>query len=89
MTRGYAEIAATPLGGTPSDTVLGDGGWMVGDNPVNDIGGGRSAGLSTMWIANGHSWPLDDPGPDHTVPHARAAIDHLLLHGADHARATA
>lgn len=24
--------------------VLGDGGWMVGDNPVNDIGGGRSAG---------------------------------------------
>ncbi|MEU9875226.1 HAD family hydrolase [Streptomyces phaeochromogenes] len=21
---------------------LGDGGWMVGDNPVNDIGGGRS-----------------------------------------------
>ncbi|WP_406722883.1 HAD-IA family hydrolase [Streptomyces althioticus] len=69
--------------------VLADGGWMVGDNPVNDIGGGRSAGLRTIWVGNSRSWPLADPGPDRTVPHARAAIDHLLLHGADQARATA
>ncbi|MFI9585083.1 HAD family hydrolase [Streptomyces sp. NPDC052236] len=70
-------------------TVLGDGGWMVGDNPVNDIGGGRSAGLRTIWIGNAHSWPLDDPRPDHTVPHARAAINLLLLHSPNHMRATA
>lgn len=68
--------------------VLGDGGWMVGDNPVNDIGGGRSAGLRTIWVGHSRSWPLADSAPDHTVPHVRAAIDYLLLHGADHARAT-
>lgn len=69
--------------------VLGDGGWMVGDNPVNDIGGGRSAGLNTIWIGNDRSWPPDAPGPDHAVLHARAAIDLLLLHSADHRKATA
>ncbi|NKI41620.1 HAD family hydrolase [Streptomyces physcomitrii] len=69
-------------------TVLGDGGWMVGDNPVNDIGGGRSAGLRTIWIGSGSSWPPDDPGPDHTVPHARAAIDLLLQHSAGGTRIT-
>lgn len=67
-------------------TALSDGGWMVGDNPVTDIGGGRSAGLRTIWIGNGCSWPPDDPGPDHVVPHARAAIDLLLLHSADYMR---
>ncbi|WP_405523580.1 HAD-IA family hydrolase [Streptomyces canus] len=68
---------------------LGDGGWMVGDNPVNDIGGGRSAGLRTIWIGNDGSWPPDEPWPDHTVAHARAAIDLLLLHSADRTRTTA
>ncbi|EFF90873.1 phosphatase [Streptomyces sp. e14] len=82
--RRHFALAAARCG-----AVLGDGGWMVGDNPVNDIGGGRFAGLRTIWIANGRSWPLDDPGPDHAVPHVRAAIDHLLLHATDHARATA
>jgi putative hydrolase of the HAD superfamily len=61
---------------------------MVGDNPVNDIGGGRSAGLSTIWIANGRIWTLEDPGPDHAVPHVRAAIDLLLVQSADHTRTT-
>ncbi|WP_406008056.1 HAD family hydrolase [Streptomyces sp. NBC_00637] len=70
-------------------TVLGDGCWMVGDNPVNDVGGGRSAGLSTIWIGNDRSWPPDDAGPDHTVPHARAAIGLLLLHSAGHTKTTA
>lgn len=81
--RHFAEAAAR------CGAVLGDGGWMVGDNPVNDIGGGRAAGLRTIWIGNGRSWPPDYPGPDHTVPHARAAIDLLLLHAADHTRTTA
>lgn len=83
QTRHFA-LAAARCG-----TVLGDSSWMVGDNPVNDIGGGRSAGLHTIWIGNGRSWPPDDPGPDHMVPHARAAIDLLLLHSADHTRTTA
>ncbi|MCX4882573.1 HAD family hydrolase [Streptomyces sp. NBC_00847] len=83
QTRHFA-LAAARCG-----TVLGDGGWMVGDNPVNDIGGGRSAGLRTIWIGNGRAWPPDDPEPDHVVPHARAAIDLLLLHSADRTRTTA
>lgn len=83
QTRHFALAAAR------SGAVLGDGGWMVGDNPVNDIGGGRSAGLRTIWIGNDRSWPADDPGPDHTVPHVRAAIDLLLLHTADQTRTTA
>ncbi|QFQ99268.1 HAD family hydrolase [Streptomyces phaeolivaceus] len=83
QTRHFA-LAAARCG-----TVLRDGGWMVGDNPVNDIGGGRSAGLRTIWIGDGRSWPPDDPGPDHVVPHARAAIDLLLLHSVDHTRTAA
>ncbi|MFF1725630.1 HAD family hydrolase [Streptomyces sviceus] len=80
QTRHFA-LAAARCG-----TELGDGGWMVGDNAVNDISGGRSAGLSTIWIANDRSWPLDNPGPDHTVPHARAAIDLLLLRSVGNTR---
>jgi hypothetical protein len=38
--------------------------------------------------SHGRSWPPDDPGPDHVVPHARAAVDLLLLHSADHTRTT-
>ncbi|MGW0841429.1 HAD family hydrolase [Streptomyces sp. NPDC002787] len=83
QTRHFA-LAAARCG-----TVLGDGGWMVGDNPANDIGGGRSAGLHTIWISNGRSWLADDHSPDHVVPNARAAIDLLLLHSADHTRTTA
>ncbi|MFF8947130.1 HAD family hydrolase [Streptomyces sp. NPDC014864] len=82
QTRHFA-LAAARCG-----AALGDGGWMVGDNPVNDIGGGYSAGLRTIWVGNGRSWLTDDLTPDHMVPHVHAAIDLLLLHGADQARTT-
>ncbi|MEV7750802.1 HAD family hydrolase [Streptomyces griseofuscus] len=71
--RRHFELAAARCG-----AALGEGGWMVGDNPVNDIGGGCLAGLRTIWVDNGRSWPPDDPGPDYTVPHVRAAIELLL-----------
>ncbi|CAG7643528.1 Putative hydrolase of the HAD superfamily [Actinacidiphila bryophytorum] len=64
--------------------VLSDGGWMVGDNPVNDVGGGHSAGLRTIWVANGRSWAAHAPAPEHTVSDARSAIDLLLRLVADH-----
>lgn len=63
---------------------LEDGGWMVGDNPVNDVGGGHSAGLRTIWVANGRSWAAHAPAPEHTVSDARSAIDLLLRLVADH-----
>ncbi|MFD0033022.1 HAD family hydrolase [Streptomyces sp. NPDC127172] len=52
-------------------------GWMVGDNPAGDIGGGRAAGLRTIWL-RGRSWPNGLPLPDHTVDTATAAINYLL-----------
>ncbi|MFI0937258.1 HAD hydrolase-like protein [Streptomyces sp. NPDC021020] len=55
------------------------GGW--GDDPVNDIRGGRSAGLRTIWVDNGRSWGSAVPVPDHTVADANGAIDHLLQLG--------
>lgn len=38
--------------------------WIVGDDPIADIAGGRIAGLRTHWISHGRSWPLDSPEPD-------------------------
>ncbi|MFJ7588142.1 HAD family hydrolase [Streptomyces sp. NPDC097617] len=56
----------------------GAGGWMVGNDPVKDIAGGRSAGLATLWIGAPDRWPGDLPAPDRTAPTALSAI-HLLL----------
>ncbi|MFD6227022.1 HAD family hydrolase [Streptomyces sp. NPDC060232] len=52
-------------------------GWIVGDNPVTDIDGGRDAGLRTVWINRGVVWPDGCLAPDHEVSGARAAIDLL------------
>lgn len=30
--------------------------WMVGDDPVNDVAGGRAAGLRTAWVGHGTAW---------------------------------
>jgi putative hydrolase of the HAD superfamily len=32
-------------------------GWMIGDHPAYDIGGGGAAGLRTAWVSNGRPWP--------------------------------
>jgi putative hydrolase of the HAD superfamily len=76
--RHFALAAARCGGG------LGDGGWMVGDNPVNDVGGGHAAGLRTIWLDNGRPWDPRVPAPDHTVADGSGAIDHLLQMEADH-----
>lgn len=49
-------------------------GWMVGDSVVNDIGGGKAAGLHTVWISHGAGWPKELPEPDHQVPDASSAV---------------
>lgn len=77
----HFELAATRCG-----AALEDGGWMVGDNPVNDVGGGHSAGLRTIWVDNGRSWAPEVPAPDHTVADVNGAIDHLLQLEANHVR---
>ncbi|WP_426502062.1 HAD family hydrolase [Dactylosporangium sp. McL0621] len=57
---------------------LAGGGWMVGDNPADDIAGGRAAGLATIWIAGGRPWPRDLLPPDHTCDTVEAAAGWIL-----------
>ncbi|MEU3407514.1 HAD family hydrolase [Streptomyces sp. NPDC006670] len=56
---------------------LADGGWMVGDNPEGDIGGGHQAGLRTIWL-RGRPWPTGFPSAHHVVDDVTSAIDILL-----------
>jgi HAD superfamily hydrolase (TIGR01549 family) len=46
-------IAAERCGGSLEDA------WMIGDNPVTDIGGAADLGISTVWIRLGRTWPTD------------------------------
>jgi FMN phosphatase YigB (HAD superfamily) len=67
------EIAAERCG-----VSLAAGGWMVGDNAAADVGGGRAAGLRTIWVDRGQAWPDDVPTPDLVVASAVEAIEFLL-----------
>ncbi|MER5318042.1 HAD family hydrolase [Streptosporangium roseum] len=69
---GLFEIAAKRCG-----MILADGGWMVGDHPVADIGGGRAAGLRTVWIDRG-TWPGQEHAADHVVTDVLQAME--ILH---------
>ncbi|MFE6189111.1 HAD family hydrolase [Streptomyces sp. NPDC056465] len=56
---------------------LADGGWMIGDNPAGDIGGGHQAGLRTIWL-RGRPWPDELPTAHHVVDDITDAITILL-----------
>ncbi|MEV7969644.1 HAD hydrolase-like protein [Sphaerisporangium sp. NPDC088356] len=43
---------------------LDGGGWMIGDNLVADVTGGRAAGLRAIWVDRG-TWPGREHGADH------------------------
>ncbi|WP_331729630.1 HAD family hydrolase [Streptomyces platensis] len=66
------ELAASRCG-----VNLTDGGWMVGDNPAGDIGGGQQAGLRTIWL-RGRPWPDDLRAAHHVVDDVTDAITILL-----------
>lgn len=53
------------------------GGWMIGDNPAGDIGGGHQARLRTIWL-RGRPWPDGLPDAHHTVDDVTDAIKILL-----------
>ncbi|MHB6912786.1 HAD family hydrolase [Streptomyces sp. DB-54] len=65
------------LAATRCGVSLTAGGWMIGDNPAGDIGGGHRAGLRTIWL-RGRPWPDDLAAPHHTVDDVTEAIDILL-----------
>ncbi|SNT64226.1 putative hydrolase of the HAD superfamily [Streptosporangium subroseum] len=68
---GLFEIAARRCG-----VDLADGGWMVGDHLVADIGGGQAAGLRTVWIDRG-MWPGHEHDADHVVTDVLQAMEIL------------
>lgn len=69
---GLFEIAARRCG-----MALAGGGWMVGDHLVKDIGGGRAAGLRTVWVDRG-TWPDREHEADHVVTDVLQAME--ILH---------
>ncbi|MFI8085862.1 HAD family hydrolase [Kitasatospora sp. NPDC086009] len=68
---GIFEAAAATVGRD-----LAQGGWMIGDNADLDIAGGRAAGLRTVWISHGRSWP-GGVEPDFVVSTAVEALRHV------------
>ncbi|MFD4833197.1 HAD family hydrolase [Streptomyces uncialis] len=70
--RRLFELAATRCG-----LSLADGGWMIGDNPAGDIGGGHQAGLRTIWL-RGRPWPDELPVAHHVVDDVTDALTILL-----------
>jgi HAD superfamily hydrolase (TIGR01549 family) len=60
---------------------LDHGGWMIGDNLILDIAGGRAAGLRTIWLQPQHrpqSWSFTGPAPDFTVDSVSDSVEVLL-----------
>ena len=72
---GLFEVAAKRCG-----AVLADGGWMIGDHLVAEIGGGSAAGLRTIWVDRG-TWPDHDHNADHVVTDVLQAMKILLKSG--------
>ncbi|MFF3451225.1 HAD family hydrolase [Streptomyces sp. NPDC002667] len=70
--RGHFEAAAAECG-----ALLSSSGWMVGDNPETDMDGARTAGLRTLWVANGREWPDGLRAPDVMVSGIAEAIEVL------------
>ena len=56
---------------------LGPAAWMVGDCPVRDIAGAQAAGLRTVWMTRGRSWPGGEPptAMASTVDEAVSTVD--------------
>jgi putative hydrolase of the HAD superfamily len=52
-------------------------GWMIGDCPDRDIAGARRAGLRTVWMTRGRTWPGGEPptATASTVDEAVSTVD--------------
>ncbi|MFI9574594.1 HAD family hydrolase [Microbispora rosea] len=70
--RRLFEIAAKRCGMS-----LDAGGWVIGDNLIADIAGGRGAGLRTIWVNRGKQ-PDREHNADHVVTDVLQAME--ILH---------
>ncbi|MGN9845577.1 HAD family hydrolase [Nonomuraea sp. H19] len=78
------DVRLFEIGARRCGTSLRGGGWMVGDDPVKDVAGGRDAGLRTIWIDRGM---VTGGGADHVVTDVIAAFELLIrMRRADRAR---
>ncbi|MEU3664016.1 HAD family hydrolase [Streptomyces sp. NPDC032940] len=75
--RRLFELAASRCG-----VNLAGGGWMIGDNPAGDIGGGHYVGLRTIWL-RGRPWPDGTPRALHVVDDVTDAIAILLTESSE------
>ena len=66
------------LAATRCGRELSSGGWMIGDNPTADIGGGHEADLHTIWVRS-RPWPDAIPAAHHDVDDVTEAIAFLLI----------
>lgn len=54
-------------------------GWMVGDSPAADVGGGAGVGLRTAWIHRQRAWNANDGAPPDLVAARIAEVTAHLL----------
>ncbi|AMM20807.1 hypothetical protein AX769_12480 [Frondihabitans sp. PAMC 28766] len=68
----FYERVFAEMGGRPAEPV-----WLVGDNPVDDIEGGRLQGFSTVWVSHGRPWTGELAPPSAVRESTVAALRHL------------
>ncbi|WP_305788622.1 HAD family hydrolase [Symbioplanes lichenis] len=66
------------LGAATAGLDLANGGWMIGDNPADDIAGAAAAGLRTVWLHRGRQWPGLDVLPTRTADDFPSALRGIL-----------
>jgi len=55
--------------------------WFVGDDPVSDIGGALSVGMTAVWFNwEERPYPAELPPPSHTIAHMDELAALLLCH---------
>jgi putative hydrolase of the HAD superfamily len=52
--------------------------WMIGDNPDADVGAAVAAGIRSVWLRHGRSWPRDDFAPTAVADTFGEAVDIAL-----------
>ncbi|WP_155852627.1 HAD family hydrolase [Arthrobacter sp. H14] len=71
--RRIFEIAAQRAGADLTGDV-----WVIGDDPVADIGGAAQIGAHGLWVnRNGRDWPSELPPPHATFSQPVAAMEHI------------
>jgi putative hydrolase of the HAD superfamily len=71
------EVAAERTGGRLAEA------WMIGDSPDADIGAAAAAGVRSVWLRHGRTWPRDDLVPTAEADTFAEAVDIALQGGRD------